>query len=209
MKALDKEETFQTLAGLFGALMELHRRDPDMTLDGLKATLAVAVATADPKQMRLPSVGKVAEELHKSASRASRLLAGLSGPDGYIASQRGIQGDRTDALVLTDRGRELVAALLSALTGKAITDFRPQTFENYVKARWIDQAQDTRLRQVAWDDGTLTLVVTPKEAVESKEIQEWMSEQLSQKPEPEETEKGVALRFATISDAVYFKLRWC
>jgi hypothetical protein len=64
------------------------------------------------------------------------------------------------------------------------------------------------IQQLSWNEDTLDLELTPVSAVESDAVAEWMAEFLSKIPVKWKSPNGVILKFATIHDAVYFKLRW-
>src|SRR4051812_8465790 len=97
------------LASILAMLFDLQRREPDLTIEGLKALLVVALATSDDGQMRPPSVTKIARELDKTISSGSRLVSSLSEArmPPLMQGKLGVSGDRSEALLLTAEGRKL------------------------------------------------------------------------------------------------------
>jgi hypothetical protein len=135
-------------------------------------------------------------------------LAEEGGP-GLLQSDRSIPGSRAEAYVLTSKGKDFVASIFSALTDLPLDPIEAHTLGSYARARWEEGLTSAKLRQVEWDEGTLTLVVTPGEAAMSREVQEWTSENMSGPPSFVSKGKEVAVRFPSMTDAIYFKLRWC
>jgi DNA-binding MarR family transcriptional regulator len=207
---LSKVQAAQTLASLVAMLMELQRLEPDLTLDGLKALLLVALAVQDEDQLRLPSIGRISSELAKSTSGTSRLVTSLTSPDGPALIQRrlGVSGSRSEALLLTDRGRELVARLLHVTTSKPFETFETQTYERLLEARQRSERRNIKLRMVSVSEDSLGMVIVPPENFMSDEVQSWCEEFLSQPPQAENALEGLRIKFSSIPDAVHFRIRW-
>ena len=210
VQELSKTEAAKALASMLAMLLELQRLEPELTLDGLKALLLVALAAEDEHQLRLPSIQKVSAELEKSMPSASRLVTGLSDPDRPALVQRrlGVSGSRSEALLLTDRGRELVAALLQAATGKTLEVFETQTYERLIEARKQRDGEIIKLKMVSVSKDALSMVVTPPEDFMSEEVQGWCEDFLSQLPRAEPAPQGMGITFSSVPDAVHFRIRW-
>jgi DNA-binding MarR family transcriptional regulator len=210
-KTLMEDQFGQALSGSFAMLQALREQEPRISVAEVQAVIAVAMSTLR-SRTNVATVRDVADKLGLSTSGASRVLASLSDPDGLalVSSDRGIQGTRAEAFVLTDKGRALVAGMLAAMKNQPRGDFEAHTFETYAEARWIKKRETTTLRRISWDEDAQTLVVAPYEAAASKEIREWAAKFLSKEPKFERTDDGAAaLTFSTVTDAVYFTLRWC
>jgi DNA-binding MarR family transcriptional regulator len=214
VRELDYEKA---LSGAFAMLWALRNEEPRISVAEVLAVMAVAMATRT-NRANLASVRDVAEKIGLTASGASRVLSNLSDPHGLnlVSSDRSVPGTRAEGYVLTEKGRALVAQMLAALTNWSASEFKRQAFEthtleSYAKARWIDKFSSAELRRVKWDEKTCTLIVAPCQVALSKEIQEWAAEYLSKKPKFKRSEDGdaAAVTFNTLTDAVYFTLRWC
>jgi DNA-binding MarR family transcriptional regulator len=207
IEALTKKETARGIASLFAIFSEALQRD--MTAASVEAVLLTAAGTVDTDNPRPTTPGDVAKALGMSPSAVTRLMAKLADPDGPLLLEPvpGVTGSRSEGYVLTPRGRDFVAALLSALNGRPV-DW-PETHTVATFSQTKDSDGPVKLRKVRWDEVSHTVVVTPAEAALSDEVQEWANEFLSDKPTINVTKEGAVLEFATASDATYFVLRWC
>lgn len=212
---LTHEEARRTLSGLLSAFKYLEAAEPDITVEGLKALLVVALTSWGKGGVRLPDVTKISKVLDKSPSRASRITGALSDPEGLalIEARSGLSGTRSESLVITEHGKELVSSFLEVLTGRQIEDLPFQNFEDLQAAkRSADKSsckKEAYLKQIEFDKDTLTLKVGPKSDVMSDEVREWCRDNLSATPKMTPNTDQVDVSFAKVSDAVYFKLRWC
>ena len=66
-----------------------------------------------------------------------------------------------------------------------------------------------QLRTVRESGDSLTLVLTPAERALSASVQKWAEEHLQSPAQFRLAEDGGEITFATVADAVLFKLRWC
>ena len=208
---LSPSDMGQALSGLFAALQIIRKREPRITVAEIQAAVQVALQTMDLESTNLPAVSDVARALDMSTSGASRVLSGLAQEEGpaLVTSNRGRHGTRSEAFVMTDKGREVITSMLTALTRQSAEDFQAHTFKTYAQARYIDETETTKLRAVRWDESTLTLVAAPAEEAQSEEIEQWYGLHLSAPPKLTPVEDGAALQFAKVADAVYFRMRWC
>lgn len=205
-----KKELGQASARLFRVLDLLQEHD--ITIAGGKVLLEVHVRTMDIDRPHVPSPSELAESLGMSVSSVSRMMQRLAEPDGpgLLQSDRAIPGSRAEAYVLTPRGRTFIGQLLEVmLLDRSVDQIEAHSLGSYARARWEQGLTSPKLQQVSWDEGALTLVVQPREAAQSDEVQARMNEFLSPKTKFKAVSKGIALTFTTITDAVYFKLRWC
>jgi DNA-binding MarR family transcriptional regulator len=207
IETLTKRGTAQSLASLFAILAEIQQRD--MTAASAQAVILTAAGTVDMGNPRPATPGDVAKALDMSPSAVTRLMAKLAGSGGpsLLEPVPGPTGSRAEGYVLTPRGRDFVAALLSALNGRPV-DW-PETHTVATFSQTKDSDGPVKLRKVRWDEASHTVVVTPAEAALSDEVQEWANEFLSEKPTITVTKEGAVLAFAAASDAMYFVLRWC
>ena len=204
---LSRKKTALALASVFQVLEVLNRYD--VTDTSAQALIIAATRTLD-EHPRPVTPSEVAKALSMTVSAVARLLAKLADEDGaaLLTSDRAIPGSRAEAYVLTKKGRVFAAALLSAFEGHSVE--LPVTHTLKTFAKQLDTFAAPTLRKVKWDDESLTLIVSPAEAFLSDEIQEWVNEFLSEPPTVQGlTKEGVPLKFANITDAVYFTLRWC
>jgi hypothetical protein len=212
---MPQEAAKDTLSRLLLAFKYLESTVPDLTLDSFKAFLVIALASWDKGSLRLPDVTKVSKVLDKSLSRGSRVVGTLSDPEGLalVESRSGLSGTRAESLVLTERGKDLISTFLEVLTKQHIDEIQVQSFEGLQDARNAAKEQKTDqhiyLKQTHYDKSTLTIIVGPKSDVMSEMIQKWCRDNLSEMPTMAPRGDQVSVSFATVSDAVYFKLRWC
>lgn len=212
---LTHEEARRTLSGLLSAFKYLEAAEPDITVEGFKALLVVALTSWGKAGMRLPDVTKISKVLDKSPSRASRITGALSDPEGLalVEARSGLSGTRSESLVITKHGKELVSSFLEVLTGRQVEDLPFQNFEDLQAAKKsADKTsckKEAYLKQSEYDKDTLTLKVGARSDVMSDEVQQWCSDNLSTPPTMTPDADQVYVSFAKVSDAVYFKLRWC
>ena len=212
---LTHEEAKKTLSDLLSAFRYLEVAAPDITVEGFKAFLVVALTSWGKDGIRLPDVTKISKVLDKSPSRASRITGALSDPDGLalVEARSGLSGTRSESLVITENGKELVSSFLEVLTGRQIENLPFQSFEGFKAAKNFANNSDGKkegyLKQSGYNKDTLTLKVGPKSDVLSDEVRDWCSYNLSAPPTMTSNADQVDVSFAKVSDAVYFKLRWC
>jgi DNA-binding MarR family transcriptional regulator len=213
-KRLSEKEFGHALSGVFSMLSTVRAQEPRISVAEIQAVIAVAMSTL-PTRTNLAAVREIADKLQMSPSGASRVLANLSDPEGLalLTSYRGVQGRRAEAYVLTEKGRSFVAEMVAAMTNTPKAEFgqfEAHTIESYAEDRWINKLETAKLRKVNWNEDALTLVVAPCEAIHSEEVQEWISDFLSPSTTIKKAGDGAAsIQFETITDAVYFTLRWC
>jgi DNA-binding MarR family transcriptional regulator len=205
-ETLTKKETAQSLASLFAALAVLHQRD--MTVTSAQAVILAAAGTIDTDNPRPATPGAVAKSLGMSLSAVTRLMAKLadSGGPTLLEPVPAPTGARSEGYVLTTKGRDFIAALLSAMTGRPVDWTRTHKVATFSQTRSDDGP--VKLRRVRADPETNTLVVSPAEAVFSDEVQQSITEYLSKKPTIEVTKEGAVLKFSTGADMMFFILRW-
>ncbi len=99
----------------------------------------------------------------KTLSGASRVLANLADASGpaLIASDRGVRGARSEAFFLTQRGRDLIQKIFVILSEGEVESFEAYTLPTFAQARFVEGMESTTLRQLSWDEATLTLILTP------------------------------------------------
>jgi DNA-binding MarR family transcriptional regulator len=206
-ETLTKRETAQSLASLFAALTVLQERD--MTVASAQAVILAASGTVDMDNPRPATPSDVAKSLGMSLSAVTRLLAKLADPDGpfLLEPVPAPAGARSEGYFLTTKGRDFVAALLSAHNGRPVNWPETHTIETFSQMRSDDGL--VKLRRVRGDVETKTLVVSPAEAVFSDEVQDSFRDYLSEKPTIEVTKEGAVLKFSTDADLMFFILRWC
>ncbi|GEO16065.1 MarR family winged helix-turn-helix transcriptional regulator [Microvirga aerophila] len=204
---LTKRETAHGLASLFAVLTVIQHND--ITATSAQAVILAAAGTVDTDNPRPASPSDVAKSLGMSLSAVTRLMAKLADPDGAALFEPvpAPIGGRSEGYVLTKKGRDFIAALLSALNGRPV-DW-PQTHSVTTFSQTKDSDGVVKLRRVREDPEANTVVVTPAEAALSDEVGEWANEFLSEKPIINVTKEGAVLKFSTASDAMYFVLRWC
>ena len=213
--ALTHEEARKTLSGLLSAFKYLEAAEPDITVEGFKALLVVALTSWGKDGMRLPDVTKISKVLDKSPSRASRLTGALSDPEGLalVEARSGLSGTRSESLIITDHGKALVSSFLEVLTGRQIEELPFQNFEGLQdaknSAKNSNRKKEIYLKQSGYDKETLALKVGPKSDVMSDEVRDWCLDNLSAPPTMVPNADEVYVSFAKVSDAVYFKLHWC
>ncbi len=182
-----------------------------VSLPAALAFLLVAGETMQLENPRLPNVSDLKDELGmKTVSGASRVLANLTDPTGpcLIASDRGIRGARSEAFFLTPRGRDLIEKILVIISGGEVGSFEAYTLPTFAQARFVEGMDSTTLRQASWDEANTTLILLSATPFLEK-IEEWSATFLSQHPVIEVKGDNVVIKFNTLADAVYFKLRWC
>lgn len=212
---VSQEKAKETLSNLLAAFEYLESAEPKLTFDGFKTLIVVALTSWDDGRPRLPDVTNVATVLEKSPSSGSRLVGNLSDPDGLalVESRPGLSGSRSEALALTTRGSELLSAFLGTLTGGSIEEIAVQNFGDFIAWKGGSKGDGNQseifLKLLGYDKSSLTMIVGPESDAMSNEIREWCSEYLSNNPEITAHDGSAAIKFAKISDAVYFKLRWC
>ena len=212
---LTHEEARRTLSDLLSAFRYLEAAEPDITIEGFKALLVVALTSWDKNGMRLPDVTKISKVLDKSPSRASRIIGALSDPKGLalVEARSGLSGTRSESLVVTEHGKELVSSFLEVLTGRQIEELPFQNFEDLQNAKKSanksNRKMDGYLKQSEYNKDTLTLKIGPRSDVMSDEVKDWCRNNLSKLPTMTADADQVYVSFAKVSDAVYFKLRWC
>ncbi|MFF8801428.1 MULTISPECIES: hypothetical protein [unclassified Methylobacterium] len=212
---LTHEEARRTLSDLLSALRHLEAAEPDITIEGFKALLVVALTSWGKDGMRLPDVTKISKVLDKSPSRASRIIGALSDPEGLalVEARSGLSGTRSESLIVTEHGKELVSSFLEVLTGRQIEELPFRNFEDLQNAKKSSNNSNRKiegyLKQSEFDKDTLTLKIGPKSDVMSDEVQDWCRNNLSKQPTMTADADQVYVSFAKVSDAVYFKLRWC
>ncbi|BAU88683.1 putative phosphoenolpyruvate phosphomutase [Methylorubrum populi] len=212
---LTQEEAKKTLSDLLSAFRFLEAAAPDITVEGFKALLVVALTSWGNDLVRLPDVTKVSKVLDKSPSRASRLAGALSDPEGLalVEARSGLSGTRSESLIITDHGKALVSSFLEVLTDRRIEELPFQNFEGLQgaknSARSSKKEKEIYLKQSEYDKETLTLKVGPKSDVFSDEVRNWCLDNLSAPPMMVPDAEEVLISFAKVSDAVYFKLQWC
>jgi hypothetical protein len=131
-------------------------------------------------------------------------------PEGPALLQRsgGAIGSRSEVYALTDRGKQFVNEVRSALNGPDPEPLETHTVESYAEATILKKLWTGKLRQIAWDDSRLTLTVTPIETAMSDEVSSWMKEFMSEETSRTLTDSAVEIKFASAEEAVHFKLRW-
>ncbi|MGH1591379.1 hypothetical protein ACRBEV_27195 [Methylobacterium phyllosphaerae] len=213
---LSQQRAKETLSNLLAAFEHLDYAAPGLTLDGLKALIAVALTSLDEGQTRLPDVSKVSRDLNKSLQSASRLIGIIADPKGLalVEGRSGLSGTRSDALALTPQGNKLLSTFLETLTGCEMEQLNVQNFEEFAarKNEMIAANQsepNIYLKINRYDKATITMDVSPKSEALSEAIQDWCAKNLSGMPTIASEGESVRFRFAKISDAVYFKVHWC
>lgn len=212
---LTQEEAKKTLSDLLSAFRFLEAAAPNITVEGFKALLVVALTSWGNDRVRLPDVTKVSKVLDKSPSRASRLAGALSDPEGLalVEARSGLSGTRSESLIITDHGKALVSSFLEVLTDRQIEELPFQNFEGLQdaknSARNSKKEKEIYLKQSEYNKETLTLKVGPKSDVFSDEVRNWCLDNLSEPPMMVPDAEEVYVSFAKVSDAVYFKLHWC
>ncbi|TXN43621.1 hypothetical protein [Methylobacterium sp. WL7] len=212
---MTQEIAKETLSDLLAAFKYLEASAPDLTFEGFKALLVIAHASWDKDRLRLADVTKIAKVLDKSPSRGSRIIGALSDPKGLalVEARSGLSGTRSESLILTGRGKDIVSSFLKVLTKRQIEELPFQDFEGLQaareSARESNRSSELYLKQSDYDKDTLTLKVGPKSDVMSGEVQEWCRDNLGSPPKMTPIGDQVSVSFAKVSDAVYFKLRWC
>jgi DNA-binding MarR family transcriptional regulator len=204
---LTKRETAQSLANLFAALAVLQQGD--MTVTSAQAVILAASGTVDMDNPRPATPANVAKSLGMSLSAVTRLMAKLADPDGpsLLEPVPAPAGMRSEGYVLTTKGRDFIAALLSAHNGRPVNWPETHTVATFSQTRSDDGP--VKLRRVRGDPETNTLIVSPAEAVFSDEVQDSIHEYLSEKPTIDVTKEGAVLKFSTAADLMFFILRWC
>ncbi len=208
-KTFSQKQASRWLSRQIAVLQMLNREG--ISLPAAVAFLLIAGETMQLENPRLPNVSDLKDELRmKTVSGASRVLANLADPSGpaLIANDRGIRGTRSEAFFLTPKGHELVETILATLSEGEVESFKAYTLPTFAQARFVEGMNSTTLRQVSWDEDTLTLILTPATQV-SNEIKEWAREFLSRYPDFHIDGENAVIKFNTVADAVYFKLRWC
>lgn len=212
---LTQEEARKSLNDLLSAFRYLEAAAPDITVEGFKALLVVAIASWGNDCVRLPDVTKVSKVLDKSPSRASRLVGALSDPEGLalVEARSGLSGTRSESLMITDHGKTLVSSFLEVMTGRQLEELPFQNFEGLQAAKNSannsSRKKEVYLKQSEYHKETLTLKVGPKSDVMSDEVRNWCLNNLSAPPAMVPNADEVYVSFAKVSDAVYFKIHWC
>jgi DNA-binding MarR family transcriptional regulator len=101
-------------------------------------------AVADAEADEPPTVGEVAERLSIDQSRGSRLVAAAVDA-GYLRREASQADGRRSHLVLTDRGRELIATMRAhrlAYFGRIMAEWTPDERATFARllARFADSA---------------------------------------------------------------------
>jgi DNA-binding MarR family transcriptional regulator len=204
-----KKELGQASARLFRILDLLQQHD--LTIASGKVLLEVYVRTADLLRPHTPSPSEVADSLDMSVSGVSRLMQKLADQDGpgFLQSDRAIPGSRAEAYVLSPKGQDFVGSLMTLMMDRPVGNIETHSLGTYARARWEQGLTSARLRQISWDEPSLTLVVTPASEFNSEGVQEWMSEFVSENTKSKNVKENASIKFVSLTDAVYFKLRWC
>jgi DNA-binding MarR family transcriptional regulator len=204
-----KKKLGQASARLFQIFDLLQQRD--LTIASGKVLLDIYVRTADLARPHVPSPTEVAASLGMSVSAVSRLMQKLADQGGpkFLQNERVIPGSRAEAYVLTPMGQDFVRSMLTVMMDIPVQSLETHNLGSYAQARMEQRLTNVRLRQVSWDEPSLTLVVTPGSEFNSEEVQEWMTEFVSEKTNSKIVRKNATIKFVSLTDAVYFKLRWC
>jgi hypothetical protein len=99
--------------------------------------------------------------------------------------------------------------MLAVMLDQPVQSLEAHSLGSYARARWEQGQTTAKLRQVSWDEPSLTLIVTPVSEFNSGEVQDWMGEFLSEETKFKIFKDDISIKFTDITDAVYFKLRWC
>lgn len=209
LSADERRETGSTMVSVFSALGYI--REHGITPASAQAVLAIAMQTSQDVSPRVATPSAVAERLGMSLSAVSRLLAKLveqGGPE-LLASDSTLLPGRSEAYVLTDRGREFVSRLLAAHDGQPSSSIRTHTIESYNQAVWAERRTGGMLRQTSWNDESLVLTVQPAAAAGSEDLRTWIEQHLTPGTTIERERENARITFKRPNDAVWFKLRWC
>ena len=196
MKAKDAPTPDLILMAAFGAAARY-----DVNVSGARALVWIDSKLRVHGPSNRPTLTRLAAELKMTLGGAHRVLAALENREPpLVQTERGPRGTRSVGIALTLDGEKVVKGLWETVDPSAASRVE-------VVRQSASRVPDV-IQQLSWNEDSLDLELTPVSAVESDEVAEWMTEFLSKVPVKRKSPKGVILRFATIHDAVYFKLRW-
>jgi DNA-binding MarR family transcriptional regulator len=208
---LDQPETRRLLEGLVAVLQAFRDEAPRISVAQVQATLVTALETMDTTQgERLPNVSDYAERLKLSPSGASRLMSNLSTASDeakapLVEAERGSGARRSEAFVLTDTGRSLVARVVEVISGRTVKNFDTHDFLSFALARHGGTSgENVRVKLI----GPKTLLVSPRRDALSSEIREWCADHHLKLPTMKAVAGGIEMEFATENEATEFRLRW-
>ena len=145
-----QSEHLQMLDRFAEAIAVIQRYAPRITGTGLRLLVFIARESSDRKTLHVPRLRDMSRYLDLSSSGASRLLETLTvegrkdtprteGGYGLVETDDFIEGRRTDAYVLTAKGKKCVEEVLSARAGKPCSGFDPHDLGSLFKlmmAEW-------------------------------------------------------------------------
>jgi DNA-binding MarR family transcriptional regulator len=118
------------------AMFEEAAKEPRLTSAQIHALLFIASDTQITKHLgRLPTISDIARATGLTHSGGSRLLGSLL-KDGLVINDRGIMGNRSEAFVLSARGKERVSRLLEAMVASPVPELRVHGFWTYAEKRF-------------------------------------------------------------------------
>jgi len=183
-------------------------REPKLTAAQVHALLFVASDTRIARGLdRLPTVSEIARATSFTHSGASRLMGSLL-KEGLVLNDRGIMGSRSEAFVLTTRGKDRVMRLLEGLTAAPISDLGVHSFMTFAHSRYAQKEATGKMNVVSVGDDPRTFLVTPADDALSEEVRVWCENSLTSVPDFRVGRSGVSVEFKTENDAVLFRMKW-
>ncbi len=175
--------------------------------------IEVFLQTSDAARPRLSTPTETATRLGKHISSINRAMIKLADPEpdglGLLQRSSGPLGSRSEMYALTEKGLRFVSEFEAALNGSSPQPLEALTVERYADAVLVKRLPSGKLRQVAWNEDALTLVVTPAKFAMSEEVGSWIADFMSEGTIRKQQDDTVAIEFMNAAEAFHFKLRWC
>lgn len=207
--APSRRDEAHSLVMLFNAFTLASARS--LSVASVLALLQIAIQTLSREQPRLATPTDVARTLNMSLSAVVRLLNKLAEPGGpeFLVSNQSLLPGRSDAYALTDAGREFVSKLIAISRRGEQDSASLNEIATFETAKRHPHEPLHKLKQLNWNEERRELQLEqPGEAVVEL-ISSWVTDNLGEDTDIIYRDNGMLIKFRSLNDAVWFKLRWC